>query len=79
VIGFGAQSVLVDEYLYVAFPCMSWFVTFSIEPNTSQDPDFPQYVTCNDIIKDCDPGPGAYFPVSNDARSFGAIKALYTN
>ena len=79
VIGFGAQPVLVDEYQFLGLTCMNYYVSFSVEPNTSQGPDYPQYVTCNDIIKDCDPGPGAHFPLSNDSRSFGAIKSLYAN
>jgi len=78
VIGFGGRPVLVDEYQFVAFN--GWLCPvgpFTIEPNINQNPDFPIYVTCNDIIRECEIGPAVTGPVSTDARSFSAVKSLY--
>ena len=78
VIGFTGNPVLVDEYQYVAIP--GWGgATFTIGPHTGQDPDLPQYVTCNFVQHDCAVGPDLYVIVEfdNEARSFGAIKSLY--
>jgi hypothetical protein len=77
VIGFNGAPVLVDEYRYIALYPMLDFV--NLGPNTSQHPDFPQYVTCNDIMRDCALGPPFYLghvdPVNE--TGFSAVKALY--
>jgi hypothetical protein len=81
VIGFGGLPVLIDEYVFLALPT---FVggPVPVGPNIDQGP-VPLYVTCNDLIRDCDVGPTAVItspPFPNDARSFGAVKSLfYTN
>jgi hypothetical protein len=80
VIGFGEYAVLVDRYDYVALDYWGGGF-FSVEPHVGQDPDFPQYVDCNDTQKDCSVGPDLYVLVEfdTDARSFSAIKSLYHN
>ena len=79
VIGFGNSPVLIDEWMFVVFPGYSdGFVTLG--PNTSQHPDFPQYVTCNDLKRDCIADDDFYVGiVSTESTSFGAIKALFGN
>jgi len=77
VVGFGALPVLVDEYRYIALYPMFHLVTLG--PNASQDPEFPQYVTCNDMMRDCEAG-SPLFLGHGDAvyeTSFSAVKALY--
>jgi hypothetical protein len=78
VIGFGGNAVLVDTYHYLAIAGWPGGL-FALAPHTGQDPDFPQYVTCNDILKDCAVGPELYVFVEFDteARSFGAVKSLF--
>ena len=79
-IGFGGLPVIVTEYQYVVFPgfCCA-FITLG--PNTSQDPEFPQYVTCSDVKKDCEVGPSLYIghgdPV--EETSFSAVKSLFNH
>jgi hypothetical protein len=77
VIGFGGHPVIVDEYVFVLFSGHRGRLEFSIEPNVNQNPDSPIYVTCNDVIRNCDVGSDLRVPLSADARSFGAIKSLY--
>jgi hypothetical protein len=87
VIGFGGVPVLVDEYEFVVvdsgcpiFRCSWPGATFRIGSNASQDPDYPQYVNCNDVTKDCAVGPDLEVvngEVSTESRSFGAVKSLY--
>ena len=78
VIGFGGLPVLIDEYQFVVFPGFLGG-PISIGPNTSQNPDFPVYITCNDLTKTCESGAdfivGAVIPT--EATSFGSIKSLY--
>ena len=77
VIGFGARPVVVDEYVFVVVRGHGGLLNFWIEPNVNQDPDFPIYVTCNDIIRECDVGSDLRIPLSSEARSFSTIKSLY--
>lgn len=78
VIGFGGLPVLVEEYYFFALQDPDGTVA-TISANTNQNPLYPEYVTCNDVQKDCLPGPnfimGWVFPT--EARSFSAIKSLY--
>lgn len=88
VVGFGGHPVLVDEYVIVQLysspagiasrgPSGSFI---EVEPNTSQDPDFPQYVNCGDVTKDCTPVLGLWVDgliIPTESRSFGAIKSLF--
>jgi hypothetical protein len=77
-IGFGGLPVLVDEYRYIVLPgfCCA-FIT--IGPNTSLDRTLPQYVTCNDITRDCDLGPDLYLGHADPIyeTSFSAVKSLF--
>ena len=79
VIGFGGVPVLIERYDFVAL--WSWNGDrVELEPNTNQDPDFPQYVTCNDGRKDCAVGPVLIFdllPLPTDEKSFSSIKSLF--
>jgi hypothetical protein len=78
VVGFGGLSVLVDEYVFFVFPGFNGGPV-PVGPNLDQGPT-PVYVTCNDLIRDCEVGPMAIMtspPLPAEARSFGAIKALY--
>jgi hypothetical protein len=82
VIGFGGHPVLVDQYEYFMWlPNLG--ARFWVEPNTAQDPDYPLYVTCTDVIKVCTPGPPMEIPPDcwsvgvSGSRSFGAVKSLY--
>ena len=83
VIGFGGHPVLVDEYQLVVFP---GFVGGYVEigPNTSQHPQFPLYVTCNDLKRECSPDTplvadawGCGIPT--ERTSFSTIKYLFSN
>jgi hypothetical protein len=78
VIGFGGLPVLIDEYQYVVIPGYAGDEV-SIGPNTSQDPDFPVYVTCNDITKTCESGAALIIGavIDTEASSFSNIKSLY--
>ena len=79
-IGFGGLPVIVEEYQFIVFPGFCCAL-ITLGPNTSQDPEFPQYVTCSDVKKDCAVGPSLYIghadPVGD--RSFGAVKALFNH
>jgi hypothetical protein len=78
VIGFGGVPVLIERYDFVAAPGW-WRDVVELQPNTNQDPDFPQYVTCNDVRKDCAVGPVLILDPGNpsDAKSFSSIKSLF--
>lgn len=78
VIGFGGNPVLIDEYLFVVFPGADW-IPVRIGPNSSQDPDYPQYVTCNDMTFDCEPGPDMCILCYclTEERGFSAVKSLF--
>ena len=80
VVGFGGIPVLIDEYQYVVFPGFGGGYV-KIGPNTSQNPDFPVYVTCNDITLECSPGPwlSSYCGFATEETSFSTIKSLFTN
>ena len=77
-IGFGGLPVLIEEYIYFA-PSTGYTGTVTFGPNTNQNPDFPEYVTCTDVQKDCTVGPTLIIqtPIPTDATSFGQIKSLY--
>jgi hypothetical protein len=78
VIGFGGLPVLIDEYQFVVIPGFAGgHVT--IGPNASQDPNFPVYVTCNDLTKTCESGAALVLGavIDNEASSFSNIKSLY--
>ena len=77
VLGFSGQPVLIAEYQYLSFA--TWRGSFvTLGPNTNQNPLYPEYVTCNDVQKDCSVGPEMYMsPVPTDKTSFSAIKSLY--
>ena len=78
VIGFGGLPVLIEEYVYFA-PGTGYSGTVTFGPNTNQNPDFPEYVTCTDVQKDCTVGATLFIqtPIPTDATSFGQIKSLY--
>ena len=78
VIGFGGLPVLIDEYQFVVFPGFAQGA-ISISANTSQDPDFPVYVTCNDLTKTCESGADMIVDevIPTEATSFSSIKSLY--
>ena len=81
VIGFGGHPVLVDEYQFVVFPGFAGGVV-EIGPNTSQHPDVPVYVTCNDLTLDCESGADFIVtdpPFPTAVTSFSAVKALFAN
>lgn len=76
--GFFGVPILVTDYSLT--PLLSWQGgSVVVSANTSQDPNFPVYVTCTNIIKPCNPGPDlAVSPViPNEATSFSSIKSLY--
>ena len=79
-LGFGGLPVVVAEYQYIVLPgfCCA-FITLG--PNTSQDPEFPQYVTCTDVKKDCAVGPSLYIGHADpvEETSFSAVKALFNH
>jgi hypothetical protein len=76
-IGFGGLPVLIEEYIYFA-PGTGYLGTVSFGPNTNQNPDFPEYVTCTDVQKDCSVGPTLYVGFTPIwPTSFSAIKSLY--
>jgi hypothetical protein len=77
-IGFGGLPVLIEEYLYFAVS-LNYTGTVTLGPNTNQNPDFPEYVTCTDVQKDCTVGPTLFIAeaIPTDATSFGQIKSLY--
>ena len=77
VIGFGGLPVLVEEYVYFALPGYQGTVTLG--PNTNQNTTFPEYVTCNDVQKDCAAGAALIIQqvIPTDATSFSQIKSLY--
>ena len=80
VIGFGGAPVLIDEYQFAMFSGQSgeWV---DVGPNTSQNPDYPVYVTCNDLTTECafdEPLLVSWFcTVPADSRSFGSVKSLF--
>ena len=79
VIGFGGVPILIERYDFVAYSNW-WGDDVELEPNTNQDPDFPQYVTCNDVRKDCAVGPVLIFdllPLPIEEKSFSSIKSLF--
>lgn len=78
-IGFGGVPVmLVRESLLLDLNAAGG--TISTGANTLEDPDNPVYNTCINEIKPCN---GASLtvqkPVSNDGKTFGSVKALYSN
>ena len=77
-IGFGGNPVVVDTYEFMALTSYDW-QWWSLGPNSSQDPDFPQYVTCNDVTLDCEVGPDLCVActVPNGETSFSKVKSLY--
>jgi hypothetical protein len=77
-IGFGGLPVLVDEYRYVVFSFFAGGV-ISIGPNTSQDPNVPVYIDCNDNFKLCEAGANLVVngPIDTESSSFSSIKSLY--
>jgi hypothetical protein len=78
VVGFGGLPVLVDEYVLLNFPEFTGGLV-PVGPNLNQGPT-PLYVTCNDLIQECEVGPTAVIthpPFPNEARSFGAVKSLF--
>ena len=77
-IGFGGLPVLIEEYIYFA-PGTGYTGTVEFAANTNQNTNFPEYVTCTDVQKDCTVGPPLIIqePVPTDAASFGQIKSLY--
>jgi hypothetical protein len=78
-IGFGGLPVLVEEYRYVAIPSSFYGTVVTLEANTNQNPQYPEYVTCNDVQKDCEVGPSLYIqpPDPAEPTSFSSIKSLY--
>lgn len=84
VIGFGGNPVLVDEYQFVTFPGFQGGY-IEIGPNTSQHPQFPLYVTCNDLKRECSPPDrplvvvGGWCGIPTERTSFSTIKALFHN
>jgi hypothetical protein len=79
VIGFGGLPILVAEYRYLAFPRSFYGTVVTLEANTNQNPQYPEYVTCNDVQKDCEAGPRLYIqpPDPAEPTSFSSIKSLY--
>ena len=70
--------MLIEEYIYLT-PGTTYQGTVTFGPNTNQNPDFPEYVTCTDVQKDCTVGPTLFIAeaIPTDATSFGQIKSLY--
>ena len=79
VIGFGGLPILVEEYRYLAFSYSFYGTVVTLEANTNQNPQYPEYVTCNDVQKDCDVGSSLYIMPPDPAglTSFSSIKNLY--
>lgn len=51
-----------------------------VTPNILEDPDFPVYNTCNNVIRQCEGGTLVVAGVvSNDSESWGSVKALFNS
>ncbi|RKZ13208.1 hypothetical protein DRQ53_11550 [bacterium] len=78
VLGFSGTPILIEEYVYAALEG-GGNGTVELSQNTNQNLDFPEYVTCTSVQKDCAVGPTLVidFVIPTDATSFGSIKSLY--